>query len=356
MTEAVLGNGYLCSIVVPVFNTPERLLRRCLSIFVMHRYDDLEIMLCDDGSNDQTVSLLYQLAANSCTRMQVLAASVNAGQNSARNRGVTAGGGKYVMFLDSDDYFDEGELRQVLQAIRRATADAMHSPDMFVYGCKTVDDNMQFTGGYSPAGGVAGPVASSLVIRNVAELWGCVTKRDLLVRHPLHEGVTVGEDLVSLIPIVADAESIVSLPFSPYRYVQRNNSVMHSVNAAERLQIIPAFQSMLENMDPAVLSRYRDELEWQAIWHILFWEPFRILQGQTEPDFKLLSNGRRQIIKSFPHWKKNPYLNADPKARGVSFRLIVQGHYRFYRLLYISKRKYEDLNLFFKHRSSDAVR
>ena len=331
---------FLCSIIVPVYNASAFLLTRCLATFSSILYQDIEVILSDDGSAEQTVSVLRQLAASSETPMRVLTAPTNGGQNVARNRGITAAHGRYVMFLDSDDYFDEHEFAQVLEAIRNSVADEEQSPDVFVYGCKRVDGNTGLViDGYGPAEGRVGVVPNSLVIRNVAELWGCVIRRDLLLAEPLRTGIAVGEDLISVIPVIAKASKIVALPFSPYRYVQQSESVMHSASAERRMQIVPAFQSMLEELGPEILAQYHDELEWQAIWHILFWEPLHALQSVGKPNYAILNDVQSWMMERFPRWRRNPYVKTDSKARGLTFRIITSGHYRLYRFLYLAKRR-----------------
>lgn len=336
---SVTSCDFLVSVVVPVYNTAEKFLQRCASLFLQNRYQGVEVLFSDDGSSEKTVSTLRQIIGNSKTPMRLLTSKSNGGQNAARNRGIVAARGRYVMFLDSDDYFDEHEFTQVLDEIRKDTVDDRQPPDVFVYGCKRVDDETgSIIDGYSPAEGEIGVVPNSLVIRNVAELWGCVIRRDMLLIEPLRTGVAVGEDLVSLIPIVAKASRIVALPFSPYRYVQQDESVMHSVSAAKRMQIVPAFQSMLENLNAEILAQYHDELEWQAIWHILFWEPLNVLKSDEKPDYSILEDSHDWMERFFPRWKENPYLKTDPKARGLSFRIIVSGRFRLYRFLFVAKR------------------
>lgn len=330
---------YLASIVIPVFNTPAAMIQRCVASFSQQRNEGIEVIFSDDGSSEQTVSVLRQCAAESKTPIRLLTEPVNSGQNAARNRGIAAARGRYVIFLDSDDYFDMREFTQVLEAMRNSIEGEEQSPDVFVYGCKLVDgETGRIIDGYGPAGKEVDIVPNSLVIRNVAELWGCVIRRDLLLEEPLHTGIAVGEDLVSLIPIIAKASKIVALPFSPYRYVQQSGSVTHSASAAKRMQIVPAFQAMLDSLSTEALAKYHDELEWQAIWHILFWEPLHVLQSIEKPDYMILDNIQRWMKKRFPQWRRNPYVKTDAKARGFTFRIIVSGHFRLYRFLYLAKR------------------
>lgn len=93
------------SVIVPAYNSAD-FLDRCLNSIVNQTYSDLEILLIDDGSTDETLSLSYSWA-NRDSRVRVFHTE-NAGVSSARNVGLYNALGTYICFVDSDDYLDEG--------------------------------------------------------------------------------------------------------------------------------------------------------------------------------------------------------------------------------------------------------
>ena len=95
-------NG-LVSIVLPVYNV-EKYLPRCLDSVTGQTYKDLEIICVDDGSPDGSVEIIKRYAEND-DRI-VLISQKNQGLSGARNTGINAARGEYIMFLDSDDYID----------------------------------------------------------------------------------------------------------------------------------------------------------------------------------------------------------------------------------------------------------
>ncbi len=94
----------LVSIIVPVYNT-ENLLLKCVNSIIAQTYQNIEIILINDGSTDQSLMLCQQCAL--IDRRIVVHSQKNSGVSSARNQGLKLSRGEYVCFIDSDDYVDE---------------------------------------------------------------------------------------------------------------------------------------------------------------------------------------------------------------------------------------------------------
>lgn len=104
----------LISVIVPVYNIREYL-PRCVQSLQQQTFRELEILLVDDGSTDGTGELCDALAAED-DRIRVLHKE-NGGTSSARNLGIEQAGGKYLGFVDSDDYVEPDMYRRLYQAI-----------------------------------------------------------------------------------------------------------------------------------------------------------------------------------------------------------------------------------------------
>lgn len=91
------------SVIVPVYNM-EKYLERCLDSICNQSYDNLDILLVDDGSTDKSLSILYEYMKKD-NRIRVFEKE-NGGQASARNYGLKHMIGDYVSFVDSDDYLE----------------------------------------------------------------------------------------------------------------------------------------------------------------------------------------------------------------------------------------------------------
>lgn len=89
------------SVVIPVYNA-ENTIRRCLNSLLDQNYEDYEIVLVNDGSKDRSGELCQEYAARFSNVKYI--AKENGGVSSARNAGLDAAEGEYILFVDSDDY------------------------------------------------------------------------------------------------------------------------------------------------------------------------------------------------------------------------------------------------------------
>lgn len=101
------------SVIIPVFNT-EQYLDRCLDSVLGQDLEDLEVICVDDVSTDGSAALI-QRRARKDRRLRYIRQEVNAGPGQARNRGIDAATGRYVYFLDSDDWIEPDLLSRMLQ-------------------------------------------------------------------------------------------------------------------------------------------------------------------------------------------------------------------------------------------------
>jgi len=100
------------SIIVPVYNR-EKVIVRCLQSLQAQTYRYLEIIVVDDGSQDQSAEICMTMAAND-SRIKVIK-QTNGGVSSARNRGIKEAAGKYLMFLDSDDVYEADTVDSMME-------------------------------------------------------------------------------------------------------------------------------------------------------------------------------------------------------------------------------------------------
>lgn len=96
-------SNYLLSIIIPIFNG-EECIERCISSFIDYVNDDIEIILIDDGSTDQSQACCEQIIEKYSNCHIVFKYEENQGVSSARNLGLDLARGEWVYFLDMDDY------------------------------------------------------------------------------------------------------------------------------------------------------------------------------------------------------------------------------------------------------------
>lgn len=122
------------SIITPVYNAQDRL-PRCLEALTTQTYEDLQIVLVDDGSTDDT-PLLCDTAAARDERI-VVVHQENAGPPVARNAGLDAADGRWVMFVDADDFIESDYVETMVGVAEERGADLVVSDCLMVEGGRT---------------------------------------------------------------------------------------------------------------------------------------------------------------------------------------------------------------------------
>lgn len=309
------------SIIIPFYNTPFVMLQRCLAPFLKTSYEDVEVILVDDCSTFDYEEKIIELVKQAPTNIHLWRHSHNLGQNAARTTGIQHASGSYIAFLDSDDYLETSEFAKVMDIMRTTQAQA------YAMNSLAVDQNGNSV--YASPECISdheGWLPTKEAIRECSSLWHWIIKTDIVRAHALNTSIRIGEDLVSLIPLLADCETIYSTGANPYRYVHHDASTVHTASLQDRVRLMTGFESMFRN-NPNLLQKYHDEVEWQVIWHILFWEALQILRSQQEGAKEYRLAVQHWIAQYFPNWRLNPYMSKEPQAKSIRFKLITNGHY-----------------------------
>lgn len=118
------------SVVIPVYNV-EKYLKECLDSVLKQTYRNLEIILVDDGSKDNSGNICDEYAKKD-NRIKVIHKK-NGGLSDARNAGINIAKGEYITFLDSDDYIEEDMYEFLVKNIEKANADISICQNYYVY-------------------------------------------------------------------------------------------------------------------------------------------------------------------------------------------------------------------------------
>lgn len=110
----------MVSVVIPVYNV-ENYLEECLESVLNQTYSELEIICVDDGSTDRSLQILQEYAKKD-ERVRVVSQQ-NKGAGAARNHGIKLANGRYIYFMDSDDYCDAALLEKTVAAAETLEAD-----------------------------------------------------------------------------------------------------------------------------------------------------------------------------------------------------------------------------------------
>lgn len=119
-----LNHDAKVTVVVPIYNTADYL-TKCVNSITSQTYRNLEILLIDDGSSEETVKMC-DLLAETDSRIKVIHQE-NRGLSETRNRGMELATGEYICFIDSDDYIEKNMIETLLKTIEQTNADVCES-------------------------------------------------------------------------------------------------------------------------------------------------------------------------------------------------------------------------------------
>lgn len=324
----------LISVIIPVYNTEESYLRDCFYPFIHYFDPRIEVIVVDDGSQRSTVDFLRYLVKNSPNSIRLLQRN-NGGQNAARNTGIAASTGEYIEFIDSDDFVDWQAQLRVLNALEA------HNPDILgvnVIRCTPTRVSIG-TLQYAEPNSSYDEVPAECVFRKCGALWSLIIRRDLFERANIQlvEGIYIGEDLASVVPLIMSAKRVGIIGADLYHFVDRPTSITHIVHSERLLDITKAFDFIQNWMRSKIMDGTLDEEHWMpeverlAIMHISFGGVGRAVdwEGVHSPAVPTLKDYMNQ---HFPHWRNNKIYKSDGSMHTLNAKLVLGGHYRAYLL------------------------
>lgn len=216
------------SVVIPVFNV-EAYLRDCLDSVLGQTYDDWQAICINDGSTDGSADILNEYAAHE-RRMKVIT-QPNGGLSAARNAGIKAAEGEYVLFLDSDDWLEKNAL-EALSANLEDEDMLCFSGRRYFESERAYHDADQLKA-QSYLSGMDYYNENALLVRDFAFV--CVVlriyKREFLSRHNLRfkEGIFHEDNLFTPLACYY-AEKVKVINECLYDYRVRSNSITTTIN------------------------------------------------------------------------------------------------------------------------------
>lgn len=247
----------LLTYIVPVYNT-ERYLLRCLNSVISQGLpeDSYEVLVVDDGSTDGSRD---RVAAFTLLHPQVhLIIQENAGVSAARNRALDQSRGRYIQFVDSDDYLQVGVMSRLLQ---RAVDEDL---DVMQFNYRSVDSNGAISLVPADAAQETTPVMSGVEFLRSHSLtpyvWRFLVKREFLDAHQwrFNTSLIVCEDGALIAEFMLASQRMACNADAPYCYVNRDDSAMHNPDV-EHVQRRIFSQIDSAAMIDATIRRYEQE-------------------------------------------------------------------------------------------------
>lgn len=254
------------SVIIPIYNV-ETYLKRCISSVIAQNYENIEIILVDDGSTDNSSNICDEFAAVD-SRIKVIHKD-NGGLVSARKAGLEYATGEYTAFVDGDDWIDTGMFSEMLALCIENDADFAESGYIYHRGgvdvefpCKT---DVIYLDNSERERLIREWINSEeeATVRNT--IWSKIYRTSIIKRSYLkiNNKRSVGEDIINYLHLIKNSKKAVITSGMHYHYSFREDSLSHRTSVMQLRKICGLYcecSELIQEMYPLISD---DELN---IW------------------------------------------------------------------------------------------
>jgi len=217
------------SVIIPVYNT-EKYLQKCLNSILNQTMKDIEIIIVNDGSTDNSEKVIQKWIKEHQTKIRIkYFKKNNGGLSDARNYGVTKAEGEYITFIDSDDYIDKDLYKNLEKYMNNRV-------DLIKFKMATVNNDGEIIQK------LEGPIFEECTGEKAFEMLctedrylevACIYlyKREFFIKNKFKYKLGAYHEDFGLTPfIIIEAKNVVSTENFGYYYLQRENSITSNEN------------------------------------------------------------------------------------------------------------------------------
>lgn len=205
------------SIVIPVYNV-EKYLKRTLDSVFNQTYQDFEVIVVNDGCTDKSMNIAKKYKVKIIDNQRV-------GVSEARNIGAKQASGEYLLFLDSDDYWD----KELLEKINKSLD---NKPDLVRFQVRTVTDKNEITDyNEDEFTGLTGVEAFNKIVNFhfIESIWCYAIKKEFYEKEKFKFKKDMIHEDFGLTPlIIIKAKKVNSISYIGYNYYRRTGSIMNT--------------------------------------------------------------------------------------------------------------------------------
>lgn len=255
------------SIVIPIYKSRDYI-EDCLNSIISQSYKgDIECLLIDDCGNDETIEIVQDFISNYQGNIKfiILHHSKNRGAAAARNTGLNAASGDYILFIDSDDYITESCLEDMTNVLKRyPNVDLIHA------GIKTTDESIPWfdfeKNPFSEYTNDFFEIKTRLLGREIipASAWNKLIPVNFLRQNNIyfHEGIVI-EDVLWCNILAKHVHSIACLNKNTYIYRIHDNSVVTSGLGIDPKRKLIVYDLMIDQIDEPYVNEQVEHLTTQ---------------------------------------------------------------------------------------------
>lgn len=281
------------SVIIPIYNS-EKYIQRCIQSVINQTYKNLEIILINDGSTDNTQKILENFYKQD--KRIIIINKENEGVSAARNIGIEISSGEYIHCLDSDDWIENDMYEDMIKKIELYDLDIIVSNFYWDYdngryeikNCLPIDENIiinnkDFLKKYFFSG------------KSYPAIWNKIFKAELYkknnIRYPSE--ISIGEDMVTISKLFYCAEKIGKINKTYLHYIQNSGSITKNNNITKIKEIFRATEMIESYFNGLIDSEMITAFNYSVITNVLL----------SEYDNK--NNEYKKYVKKYFNYMKN---------------------------------------------------
>lgn len=304
----------MISIIVPVYNA-EKYLEKSIESILNQTYPAWEMILIDNGSEDNSFRICQEYAKQD-ERILLLRQHQNRGVSVARNLALEKATGKYLTFLDADDWVEPDYLEQLIGTQKKNDADMLVCQYEKVYDKdrETITEegqndesntNLQnISASYEIKEYGRAEYLEQCLLEGYTHCWGVLYKTALLegIRFPAK--ITIGEDALFLIDAVLQAEKIAVTGYPGYKYYINENGAMNRKFTPSYMDQITCWQQAMDKLKedyPNLKNKLESILVVSAM---LVVGKIAVLEEKEQDEYKSQQEMCHEIIREYGRKKQ----------------------------------------------------
>ncbi len=299
------------SIIVPIYNV-EEYIEKCLETLVNQTLQEIEIILVNDGSTDETESKIEKYLNKYPEKIKYLKKE-NGGLSDARNYGIPYAKGKYIAFVDSDDYVELNMYEEMYKKAESEQADLVECDFIWEYPNKQKIDTGKIYKNKKEA---------LLYARVVA--WNKLIRREILEKANIQfpKGLRY-EDTEFFYKLLPTLNKIGFVKTPMVHYIQRSNSIANTQNERVK-EIFQIWDNVLKfYKENNLFEEYKNELEYTYTRFLLCSSLLRIVKVADKNIRKELEQRTwKELTTHFPNWKQNPILKKEKGLKNLYLKTV----------------------------------
>ncbi|MDK0919115.1 glycosyltransferase family 2 protein [Clostridium perfringens] len=238
-------NNIIISVIIPCYNC-EKYIDKCLDSILNQLNKNIEIILIDDGSTDNSYNIAKSKLEKSNINYKILKQK-NSGVSTARNNGIKNSSGKYLYFIDADDYIENTFFEDILKLL-------IHQEyDIVAFGFNKLKRDIILNNYSESYGYIKGVVNGEDILPDVLrykkpiQIWSCIINRKVIKQNNLLfcTNYYYGEDREFLAKVLFHSKKVIMMNKNYYNYCIRDDSATNTFNE-KRFSGLEATESLIQ--------------------------------------------------------------------------------------------------------------